>query len=138
MFKNQNQEKMKKIQLVLIATLVIAIAAVLVINPSKAVSQQKINQTSYALPDSVAVVLRNSCASCHGDGGSGMAMSSWNFNQWDNYTAVKQAKKANAICNAMTKGSMPPGSFKKENPNKVPTTAQIGIVCKWAGSLNKK
>jgi cytochrome c553 len=129
---------MKKFQFVLLAVLVVAIAAVLVINPSKAVSQQKMVQTSYAIPDSVATILKNSCASCHGDGGNGMAMSSWSLDQWNTYPVDKQAKKASAISSAMTKGSMPPGSFKKANPGKVPTSAQIGIVSKWANSLNKK
>jgi hypothetical protein len=129
---------MKKIYLVLVATFIIAVAAVLVFSPVNAVSQKKIVQSGYSMPDSVATVLRNSCSSCHGDGGSGMAMSKWNFSAWDSYAADKQAKKANAICNAITKGSMPPGSFKKANPGKVPTAAQKQIVCKWAASLKVK
>jgi hypothetical protein len=128
---------MKKYSLILIAMLMLSVAAVMVFSPIKAVSQKKISMAYVAVPDSVASILRNSCGSCHGDGG-GMAMSVWNLPAWDTYPAVKQAKKASAMCDAMTKGSMPPGSAKKRNPEKIPTAAQIAIVCNWANSLNKK
>jgi cytochrome c5 len=129
---------MKKIHLILVAMFVLAIAAILFINPSKAVSQQKTSQTAYSIPDDVAKILKNSCTSCHDNGGNGMAESMWSFSSWGNYSVKKQASKANAICNALTKGSMPPGSFSSSNPDKVPTAAQKDIVCKWAASLKVK
>jgi len=134
-FKN---EKMKKIHFVLFAIIIMSIAMGIVIYPSIVLSQKKISQKSYSIPNNVAEVLNNSCVSCHGDGGKGMAMSMWNFSVWDTYSAKKQAKKANAMCNAITKGSMPPASVQKATPEKIPTKAQIDIVCKWANSLNSK
>ena len=129
---------MKKIHFVLFAMIIISIAVGIVIYPSKVLSQKKISQKSYSIPNDVAEILSNSCVSCHGDGGKGMAMSRWNFSIWDTYSAEKQAKKANAICNAITNGSMPPASVKKTNPEKIPSRAQKEIVCNWANSLNKK
>jgi hypothetical protein len=129
---------MKKIHLVLVAMFILSGAAVLVFSPFEAESQKKITQTVNVIPDNVAQILNNSCTSCHGNGGNGMAMSMWNFSVWDTYAADKQAKKATAICNAITKGSMPPGSVKKANPERIPTAAQIEIICKWATSLKVK
>jgi hypothetical protein len=128
---------MKKTNFILIATFILSTATALVISPSKAVSQQKITQIS-SIPDSVAKILGNSCIGCHDLGGSKMASSKWSFSGWDKYTAEKQAKKADAMCRAITKGSMPPKSARKDNPEKIPTAAQIETICKWAGSLNKQ
>jgi hypothetical protein len=129
---------MKRIQLIMLAIFVASVAAILVISPSKAISQQKISQTGNVIPDDVAQILSNSCTSCHNTGGSKMAESMWNFSAWGTYPAEKQAKKAVAICNAITKGIMPPASVKKANPEKMPTAAQIEIICKWSNSLSKK
>lgn len=129
---------MKKTHFVLLSMFIFSIVAVIVIYPFKAVSQKRTSQMSNSIPENVADVLRNSCISCHGEGGKEMAMSMWNFSVWDTYSAKKQAKKANAICNAITNGSMPPASVKKASPEKVPTAIQREIVCNWANSLNKK
>jgi len=129
---------MKKFHFILAAIFILFFAVVFIISPSEVVSQKKIDQTTQSIPDSVATILKNSCVSCHGAGGNGMAMSMWNFSAWDTYPAKKQTKKANAICNAITNGSMPPSSVRNSSPDRVPTTAQKDIVCKWASSLQVK
>jgi hypothetical protein len=129
---------MKKVHYALVTVFFISIAAFLVISPSKAVSQKKISQSGYSIPDNVMGIFRNSCIGCHGEGGNGMAMSMLNFSTWDTYSVKKQAKKASAICNEITKGAMPPASVRDANPGKIPTAAQLEIVCKWANSLNGK
>jgi hypothetical protein len=129
---------MKKMHFVLFAMFTLSIALVLVVSPSKVVSQHSTSLTTYSVPDDVAKILRNSCTSCHNLGGSKMASSIWSFSAWDHYSTQKQAKKSEAICKAMTKGSMPPESAKKTNPGNNPTPAQTDIVCKWSKSLNKK
>ena len=126
---------MKKVHLVLVAMFMITLAAVLVYSPFKAESQKKITPSSNPFPDNVAQILTNSCTSCHSNGGNGMAISMWNFSSWNTYTVAKQAKKAAAMCNAITKGSMPPGPVKKSNPNITPTAEQIDAICQWATSL---
>ena len=129
---------MKKIHFILLVMFVLSVAAILVISPSNALSQKKISQTSYSIPDNVMDIFRNSCMGCHAEGGNGMAMSMVNFTIWDTYSLKKQAKKAKAICNAITKGAMPPLSVRDATPNKVPTSEQTDIICKWANSLNGK
>jgi cytochrome c5 len=88
-----------------------------------------------AIPDDLKVIFKNSCMDCHATGGKGMAMSKVNFSDWDNYPADKQAKKAEAICKIITKGSMPPKSYGENNPDAIPTAAQKEMICKWSKSL---
>jgi hypothetical protein len=129
---------MKKIHLIAPLMIVATIATIMIFSPSKVASQQKLALTGNVIPDEVSQILHNSCAACHDAGGSRMAMSMWNLSEWGKYPAEKQAKKATAMCNAITKGNMPPGSFKRSNPDKIPTASQIEIVCKWANTLNGK
>jgi hypothetical protein len=87
------------------------------------------------IPDDVMAVLKNSCMACHGQDGKKMAMSMVNFSAWDNYSADKQAKKASAVCNVVTKGTMPPKNYREANPGAVLTDAQKELICKWSKSL---
>jgi uncharacterized membrane protein len=89
------------------------------------------------LADSVMNIVKNSCMDCHADGGNGMASSRVNFSKWTSYSADKQAKKANEICKELTKGSMPPKKFSANNPDLIPTPAQVTTICNWAKELNK-
>ncbi len=91
-----------------------------------------------SIPDDVMAVVKNSCMGCHATGGKGMAMAKVNFSEWDTYPAAKQAKKAEAVCNVLTKGSMPPKSFRASHPEAVPTDAQKDMICKWSKSLAAK
>jgi hypothetical protein len=75
---------------------------------------------------------------CHATGGNHMAMSLLNFSGWDKYKPGKQAKKAGAICYMISKGSMPPKSFRDANPEAVPTADQKDAICKWSGTLKQK
>jgi mono/diheme cytochrome c family protein len=88
------------------------------------------------MPDSVFAVFQKSCITCHANDGNGMAKSHVNFDNWDSYTAEKQASKATDICKQLSKGSMPPGGFRKNNPDLIPTAADVKKVCDWAHSLN--
>jgi cytochrome c5 len=122
---------MKKQKIIFVAMFVLTIAAVMAFSPLRSVSQKQINQSGASIPEDVAKILKNSCTSCH-DAGGGMAASVWSFSAWDTYKTKKQAKKSKAICDAMTNGSMPPSGTGQ---SKIPTKAQIEIVCKWADSL---
>jgi hypothetical protein len=125
---------MKKSHYVVLAMFIVSIAAITFLNPINAVSQKKTAQSVYSMPDNVAVILKNSCSACHNTGG-GMAASVWSFSSWNQYPAKKQAKKASAICRALTNGSMPPASAGKD---KIPTAEQKNIICSWASSLKVK
>jgi len=37
----------------------------------------------------------------------------------------------------LTKGKMPPKSFKESNPDAVPTEKEIKTICAWAESIKK-
>lgn len=50
----------------------------------------------------------------------------------------KQANKANDICKQVTKGKMPIGSFRKNNPEKVPADQEIKTICNWATAIQEK
>ena len=129
---------MKKNKFIFAAMSVITVVAVMAISPLRSLSQKQIHQSETSIPDDVAKILKNSCTSCHDAGAGGMAASIWSFSAWDTYNAKKQAKKSSAICDAMTNESMPPSGTRQSSPDKVPTKAQIEIVCKWATSLEIK
>ena len=84
-----------------------------------------------AIPDSVYAVFDKSCVNCHSDDGSGLAKGKVNFDKWNSYSSQKQVETARDIVNVMTKGSMPPGGFRKNNPDKVPTEADLKLINAW-------
>jgi len=126
---------MKKFNFVYVVIIALAIAAFLTISPIKSANKKTITQSTNSIPDDVSKILKKSCTSCHDAGGNGMAMSMWNYSSWDTYSAKKQSKKSSAMCDAMTNGAMPPSEIRKSYPDRIPTAAQIQIVCKWANSL---
>jgi hypothetical protein len=133
---NQNQKpKMKKFSYLMLVVLIAGIAAIMFVRPLTASSQKKYVQTTNAIPDNVAQILKKSCTSCHDVSGSGMAPSVWSFSAWNEYPEKKQAKKASAIYRAMSNGTMPPSSVGK---SKIPTAADIEVVNKWATSIQPK
>jgi hypothetical protein len=129
---------MKKITFTLTTVSFICLITASVMKPSNALGQQENPSMKISMPDSVAMILAKSCIGCHDSGGSKLASSKWSYSGWASYSDEKQAKKSDAMCRAITKGSMPPKKVRKENPEKIPTAAQIETICKWAASLNKK
>jgi len=94
--------------------------------------------TVTSIPDDLNIVFKNSCMGCHATGGKTMAMAKLNFSEWDNYASDKQAKKAAAICKMISKGKMPPKSFRASHPEAVPTASQKDLICKWSKTLTQK
>ncbi len=84
-----------------------------------------------SIPEDVKKILTNSCASCHSDKGSSIARSRLNINQWETYDSAKQAKKRADICKTVTKGSMPPKSYLRKNPQATLTATQKEQICNW-------
>lgn len=84
-----------------------------------------------AIPDSVYAVLEKSCLTCHSDNGNGLAKGKVNFEKWDSYSAGKKADKAADINKVVSRGVMPPSGFRKNNPDLVPTEADIAIITAW-------
>jgi hypothetical protein len=130
---------MKKIALISLIAMSVVFAIVLLVNPKTATGSGSPNPAGPGteLPDSVMKFVQKTCMDCHADDGNGMAKGKVNFSKWSTYDADKQAKKAEAICKELTKSAMPPKKWRANNPNDVPTQAQVDMVCRWAKSLKK-
>jgi hypothetical protein len=114
-----------------------AVASVLfitamIINP---VSAQKEASGSKPIPDNVMKIAEKSCVNCHKEPGNFMAIEHLNLSNWDKYSPEKQASKAKAMCNMVTKEKMPPKNFRKDHPDGVPSTEEIKTICEWAKSI---
>jgi mono/diheme cytochrome c family protein len=108
----------------------------LAFRPVSASGSAKFNEGNPELPDSVAKIIQKACLDCHGDNGNGMAKSHVNFGKWNTYDAKKQAGKAYDISKVLSKGSMPPGKWRKNNPDNIPAQAEVDIIKNWAKALN--
>jgi hypothetical protein len=130
---------MKKIAFVSILTVTVLFAIVLVLSPGSAAGSKKSNPAGPGteLPDSVLKFVQKACMDCHSNDGSAMARGKVNFSVWSTYDADKQEKKSGVIVKELTKSSMPPKKWKANNPNNVPTQAEIDMVSRWADSLKK-
>ncbi len=130
---------MKKNYLFLGGTILTAMGIALFFIPAKANSPKITEQETISpFPEEVALVISNSCIGCHGEGGKQMAMSAVNFSSWNDYKPAKQASKAENSCKEVSSESMPPKSFRKTNPDLIPTEAQIKSICDWSTLLNNK
>jgi hypothetical protein len=130
---------MKKIALITLIGMSVLFALVLVFNPQTAAgSKNPVPEgTGAALPDSVLKFVQKTCMDCHADDGNFLAKGKVNFSSWEKYSVEKQQDKAISICKELTKGGMPTGKWLKNNPDKVPTKADIEMMCRWADSLRK-
>ncbi len=108
----------------------------LAFRPVGASASAKFSEGNPELPDSVAKIIQKACLDCHGDNGNGMAKSHVNFGKWNTYDVKKQAGKAYDISKVLSKGSMPPGKWRKNNPDNIPTQAEVDLIKNWAKALN--
>lgn len=92
-------------------------------------------QTGKPIPENVLMIAKKSCINCHAEPGNKMALSHVNLSKWDAYTIEKQADKAKAMCNMISKGKMPPKKFKTENPKFILTADEIKTICDWSASI---
>jgi hypothetical protein len=130
---------MKKMLAFTAAIFVFTIAASIILVPSSSIgSKLAKSPAGSVIPDSINGLLEKSCFPCHSSPGNGMAMMKLNFDKWDTYSLEKQADKAQAMCKKVTAGKMPTSSFRKNNPDKVPTDKETTMLCNWANSLKTK
>lgn len=122
---------MKEFTLITVTIAGVFSFASLMNNPVSAQAVQK----PKSIPDEVLMIAKKSCVKCHAEPGKTLALSHVNLSKWDSFTAEKQASKAAAMCNMVTKGKMPPKEFKKENPEFVLTQDEIKIICDWSASI---
>jgi len=123
---------MTKLLSIAFAAISVLFFTTLIISP---VSAQKGNGGGKPIPDGVMKIAEKSCVKCHTLPGNGMALMHVNLSNWDKYSPEKQATKAKAMCNMVTKDRMPPKRFRKNNPESVLTNKEIKTICNWAQSL---
>jgi hypothetical protein len=124
---------MKKLIVIAIVFTGILIAGSLIL---KAVTRQSpVVPGGKPIPENVVKIAEKSCVSCHTEPGNKMALAHVNISNWDKYSPEKQASKAQAMCNMVTKGKMPPKKFKETHPDGIPSAAEIKIICDWAQSI---
>lgn len=104
----------------------------------KKVEVKETVQLNSTIPAELSTIFTNSCMKCHGPGGGSFALSMVDFSNWEQYTAVVKAKKAKAIAEVVTNGSMPPQSFQKANPGVVLLKNQIELIRTWSEALSAK
>jgi cytochrome c553 len=126
---------MKKITMVIVAFAVVILYTALLANPVSAQTAKKTGDVQNPIPADVMKFLGKSCIGCHGDGGEKMAKSMVNISSWEKYSPEKQAEKANKMSMMASKKKMPPKGFLKNNPDAVPTKADIKMLSDWAKSL---
>jgi len=107
----------------------------LIISPVTGQSKQKTDGVGKPIPAGIMKVAEKSCVKCHTEPGNGMALSHVNLSNWDKFSAEKQAAKAKAMCNMVTKGKMPPKKFRTEHPDGVPSVEETKALCDWAESI---
>lgn len=92
----------------------------------------------FPIPEEINKIFRTSCMSCHGNDGGRLPKSKLNFSRWAAYDAAKEIEKASSICNELRKGKMPPKSARESNPELIPTSEQIDLICKWAETIKSE
>ncbi len=117
--------------------LLVLIGLTLLYMPIKAINYNNYNNMpNKVIPDSLMKIFNKACVCCHSKEGNFFVKSKLNFSKWDNYSTLKQQKKANLICDELTSKSMPPENWKKKNEKLIPTDKEIKEICKWSNSLN--
>jgi hypothetical protein len=108
----------------------------LIIGPASAQTTQNSGVAGKPIPQEVVKIAEKSCLKCHVEpDGNHMAASVLNLSKWDSYSVEKQASKAKAMCKQVTKGKMPPKSFKKDHPEGIPSEEEVKTICDWSQSL---
>jgi mono/diheme cytochrome c family protein len=130
------QIKMKKTMVFPGIILAVIFVIVLAFRPANASVSSNYHDNP-ALPDSVMKIVQKACLDCHGADGNGMAKAHVNFATWTSYDAKKQASKAEDMFKKVSKGDMPPGKWRKNNPEIIPTLADIEVLKNWSNALNK-
>jgi hypothetical protein len=127
---------MKRNYLYIFLIMAFPVLTVSVLSPSQfKVNKDTTLMTISSIPDDIELIFKNSCMDCHVSDGKSIPMVKLNFSNWDSYKPDKQAKKAVAICKMISKGAMPPKSYRGKNPKAILTDFQKELVCAWSKTL---
>jgi hypothetical protein len=107
-------------------------------------------ETTTAVPENVAAVLKRACADCHTHSTSypwysQISPISWwlkdhvehgrshlNFSVWNTYSVTKRAKKLEEICEQLESKEMPLPSYLWAHRDAVLTSEDSKLLCDWA------
>lgn len=123
---------MKKVMSIAFTFFSILFISAMIIEPVFTQSALKSNISSKPISDEVMKIAKKSCVNCHTEPGSHIAIAHLNLSNWDKYSPEKQADKAKAMCNMVSKGKMPPKHFCEKHPDGVPSKEEIKTICDWA------
>ncbi len=98
-------------------------------------SGQDTMKVSGPLPDSINQIVTRSCMPCHSNDGGLMSRTKLNFSVWTKYSAEKQAERAKKMYSELSESKMPPKKAREERPNLIPTSKQVDVIKRWAGSF---
>ena len=126
---------MKKIILITTAVASVLFFTAFIFSPGLSKTALKAGKDSKPIPADVMTIAKKACVNCHAEPGNKMALSKVNLTKWDEYSPGKQAAKAKAMCNMVSKNKMPPKNFRKKHPDAVPTQEDSKTLCDWAESL---
>jgi hypothetical protein len=126
---------MKKLASITAVFAIVIFIIALISNPVSAQTAKTDVVGGKLIPEGVMKIVDVSCMKCHKEPGNNMALTHVNLSKWDSYSPEKQAAKAKAMCNMVTKGKMPPKNFKKEHPDALLKTDQVKMICDWSVSL---
>jgi hypothetical protein len=107
-----------------------------ILNPLSVQSSPKTGTVGKPIPVDVMKIAEKSCVFCHTEpGGNPMATEHLNLSKWDKYSAEKQASKAQAMSNMISKDKMPPKKFRETHPDGVLSDSEIKTINAWAQSI---
>lgn len=115
-----------------VAFLSVLFITALIIDPVLTQSTIKGSGVNKPISDNVMKIAKKSCVTCHAEPGNGMALAHVNLTNWDKYSPEKQADKAKAMCNMVTKGKMPPKNYRDKHPDGIPSRDEVKTICDWA------
>ncbi|HXM33690.1 MAG TPA: heme-binding domain-containing protein [Pyrinomonadaceae bacterium] len=146
---------MRKILKWIAIILVIIFVGIQVIRPAKTnppIDQAQTIEAHTQMTPQVAAILDRSCHDCHSNKTrwpwySNVAPASWlviddvnearkamNLSEWSRRDPDRQSKKLQQICDEVTDGAMPLGSYRPLHPGSKLSAADIKTLCDWTSA----
>jgi hypothetical protein len=125
---------MKKLTSIVLTVASVLFITALILSPVTGQSGSK-NAGRNPISNDVMKIAVKTCEYCHAEPGNPMALMHLNLSNWDKYSPEKQAAKAKAMCEMVTKDKMPPKSYRKNHPDEVMTEKDDNKICDWALSI---
>jgi len=150
---------MRKILKWIVIILVIVIGGLQFIRPAKtnpAIDQSQTIEAHMQVTPQVAAILDRSCNDCHSNKTrwpwySNVAPVSWfvighvddarkdlNFSEWGKRDKDRQSRKLQQMCDEVTDGAMPLGSYTPMHPGSKLSAADVKTLCDWTNGERQR